>query len=167
LTVNCYADDLAAISYVAMERAFVGALMHLPAESVLRLLTPMEPGDFSDPQLAKVIHAVRVLADAGIRPDPVLVVDELRRTGVAPSFVAGTDPAVYVSDLAATVPNPGSASFYRRGVLQPAYRRRVVQAATRLQQVAGTGSLEVLDQVLDLELQELMRYRARCQQVCQ
>jgi len=151
----------AIIGDLGAERAVVGCLLLAHVPSVRDVLDRLSDDDLTDPRLVLILKAVRQLVDSGIRPDPVTVVGQLRRTGADRSFTADTSCAVAVADIAAAPPSVGSATHYLMIVIEHAWRRQVEFAGIRLQQVAGTVSLDVLQAVLVEELRTLGVLAAR------
>jgi len=143
------------------ERAVVGCLLLGDAPTVRDVLGRLRDDDLTDPRHVLVLQAVRQLVEAGVRPDAVTVVGHLRRTGADRSFTSDRSCAVALADIAAAPPSVGTAGHYLTIVIEHAWRRRVEAAGVRLQQVAGTASLEVLQEVVVEELRALGVYAAR------
>ena len=152
MTALDWADEIAAPE---AERAAVSCLLLLPGAEAKRLVDTLRPDDVTDMRLAHVLTASRRLLDQGVRPDPVTVLADLQRYGLARWFSANREAGVYLADLAADAPSPGSWAHYTGVVVEAAYRRRVQQAAQRLQQAAGDGPLEDLQELLDSEVTAL------------
>lgn len=132
------------------ERVFVGALMHLPAPTVIEVAAQVRQADLADPRLGTVYKAVVRVAAGGQTPDAALVDAHLRETGE----VSATDRAAVVAlliDLYAEVPLPGAVASYARAVVEDAVRRRITEAATRLGQAAASSGLDTLAGVVATE----------------
>lgn len=149
------------IGCLEAEGALVGCMLLGDAGVVREVLGRLEPTDLTDPRHRTIVAAVRALVDAGTRPDPATVVGQLRRTGAARSFTADRDVAVYLADLTAAPLSVGSATAYLAIILEHAWRRQVEAAGIRLQQVAGTTGLDVLEQVVADELRALDGHAVR------
>lgn len=129
------------------ERAYIGALLHLPAVRVTALSSLVLDDDFADPRLAVLYAGVRNVAATGRAPDPAMVDGHLRESGV----VTGADRAAVTAllvDLFTEVPLPGAAESYGRSVVQEAVRRRIATASQRLAQAAEVSPLDGLVQVV-------------------
>ncbi len=149
------------IGDLGAERAVVGCLLLGDMPTVRDVLDRLSDDDLTDPRLVLIVKAVRQLVDFGIRPDPVTVEGQLRRTGASRSFTADRSCAVTIADTAAAPPSVGSATHYLTIVIEHAWRRQVEVAGIRLQQVAGTTSLDVLQAVPIEELRALVLLAAR------
>ncbi|MBK9738727.1 MAG: hypothetical protein IPO93_04270 [Actinobacteria bacterium] len=132
------------------ERAFVGALMHLAPERVIRLAGLVRATDLADPRLQIVYAGIVRVAATGAQPDPAVVDAHLRTTG----SIRTTDRAAVVSlivDLFTEVPLPAAAESYARAVVEEAVRRRVLEASERLRQAADGSGLDTLAAVVEIE----------------
>jgi len=123
------------------ERAVLGAILLAPRVAA-QALPLLHPEHFTQPwhrQLLLALHAVH----ASDRPlDAITAHAELRRRGV--TRVHERDTGVLLAELLEATPTPGNGMHYAGIVLEYAARRRLVQAAVRLAQVAqdGHGDLE-------------------------
>lgn len=134
------------------EQAWLGALMHLDHLTVAGHLAAVDVEDLAIPQHRLILNAIRqvVLAEQPADPDPIVVLGQLRRSGAASLFVSGTEPGGVLLSLAAAAPAVASAGHYARIVREHAWRRRVLEAGVRLQQMAGVVPLgELWQQVRD------------------
>ena len=138
------------------EKAFVGALLHLPPDRVIALGELVHPDDLSDPRLRLVFKIALDLAGKGEQPDVAKVHGEARTAG---TVVSQNLPslALLLTDLLDGCPNPAAADYYGRNVLESSLRRRTVAAATRLCQAAESSSLEMLCSVIEEETTSLAR----------
>lgn len=143
------------------ERALLGCLLHLPVPSAHDLAFRLQPEDLTDPQLRLVLAAVRGLVLDQVPPDPVVVLGELRRTGVASNFAGDRGPAPLLAELYAAPPSVGSVGHYLRVVVEHAWRRRVQETGVRLQQAAGLTTLTDLEQVIATEVAALREWSQR------
>ena len=143
------------------ERAVISCLLNMSAWAAKAVTDTLLVEDFTIPQLRLVLEAVTALVAQQVAPDPVTVLGELRRTGVANSFTADREPGIYLADLMGEAPSVGSVGYYLRIVLDHAFRRRVQQAATRLAQASGSASLPVLREVLGDALVEMFEQTER------
>ncbi len=131
------------------EAALLGCLLRLPAGRVLDLAQRLRADDLADPRHRVVLAAVLQVALSGHDPDPPLVLGQLRRQGAERSFTNDRAAGTYLLDLYAAVGIPASVAAYLQVVLEHAYRRQLVEAAARLDQVAGTAALDDLQQLVD------------------
>lgn len=125
------------------ERAFVGALLHLPAQQVVPLIGFVQHDDLDDPRLRVIYRLAGQLAVKGTRPDPAAVHGLARSSGA----VMNADlPALtgLLVDLLTEVPIPQAATAYARSVVEASVRRRVTMAATRLSQAAEGSDVDTL-----------------------
>lgn len=132
------------------ERAYIGALLHLPAGRVLTLAQLVTADDLDDPRLAVIYGGIVEVAASGRNPDPALTDAHLRESGA----VTGTDRVAVTGllvDLLREVPLPGAAESYARSVVAEAVRRRVLTASQRLAQAAEVSPLEGLADVVATE----------------
>jgi hypothetical protein len=107
----------APVSVLDAEAAYVGALLHLPAEAALDALGFTAAEDFVDRRLSIVAAVCRDLAARGVPPNPTAVLTHIR----AEAIVAGADAlrslALLLADLYIAVPIPGVGRALRgRGV---------------------------------------------------
>lgn len=145
------------------EAALLGALLQISHDRAAAFVHQLRPDDLIDPRHRLVLDAVRelVTADPPVDPDPVTVAGELRRTGAAASFTVDKAAAVLLIDLRLACPVPASAAHYLRVVLEHAWRRRVEQAALRIQQACGTAAIDDLTQLVVDELTDALDERLR------
>ncbi len=144
----------------AAEVALLGCLLRLPSTRVLDLAERMRPDDLTDPRHRVVLGAVLQLAATGQQPDPTLVLGHLRARGAERSFTDDRAAGTYLLDLYGAAGVPANVDGYLRVVLEHAYRRRVVEAAARLQQAAGVVGLDELRRVVEEQsagLQDALR----------
>ncbi len=130
------------------ERAFLGCLLRLPRSDVLRLADRMDVEDFVDPANRMLLGAAVAVAVAGQDPDPALVVLELRRRGLEHSLASHQGAGLYALEVFQAAGVPAAAGAYLQGVLEHAYRRRVQEVGTRLQQAAEAHPLEDLHELV-------------------
>lgn len=140
------------IGCVEAETAVLGCLLLLDRPGAQAMADRLEPEDFTDPRHRLVLTGVRAVLEAGGRPDPVLVLAELRRSGAERSFLTDRSAGSFLVDLDAGTPVASNAGWYHRAVVEHRVRRRVQEAASRLEQVAGTGSMADVLAHVDAEL---------------
>jgi replicative DNA helicase len=125
------------------EEAILGAAM-LSSDALEVLATEVETDDFYRPQ-HRIIHAcLRELWEAGImRPDPVLVGDELAAKGQLED-VGG--PAALMG-IQAMTPTTNNASKYARIVVEAATCRRLARAGREIEDMAFDAPENVAEAV--------------------
>lgn len=133
------------------ERAFVGALLHISPRAMLAAFTEMHLDDIADPQLHGVAQIAFSLASAGVRPDPIVVLDEARRSGIVGTEMQIKAMTTLLLELHANVPTASSVSHYAAAVLAEAVRNRARQAVTRIHEQIETGSLSNLMETIGTE----------------
>lgn len=143
------------------ERALIGCLLALPANEARTVLDDLRAEDLTVPALRAVVAAMRQLAAAGVHPDPITTLGELRRTGADSSIPSGQGAGPFLADLAAGAPHLGSHGHYQRVVLEHAWRRRVQQAGERIRTAAGATALADLEQVVASETADLHAWSTR------
>lgn len=132
------------------EAALLGAFLFMGTRAAQIMCLDLHEDDFADPRHRVVLVAVKAVVQAGVRPDPVAVLGELRRTGVL-SATTDKSAGTFVADLLAAVPVPESAGYYARIVKEQSARRRMVEAAARIQQAAEGSPMAELHEVLVAE----------------
>lgn len=142
------------------ERAFIGALLHLPAAHVVPLIGYVQADDLSDPRLRVVYRLAGELAVGGTSPDPATVHGHARTSGAVPNADLASLTGLLV-DLLTEVPVPQAAASYARAVVEASVRRRVVMAATRLSQAAEGADLDTLSHLVADETYSLTVALAR------
>jgi replicative DNA helicase len=128
------------------ERAYLGALMHLPAGAVLNRAV-VNTDDLEDPRHRVIYGAILGLALIGTDPTPAEVDALLARDAT----VARSDRAHVVGllvDLYTETPGPFAAITTGRAVIEDAVRRRIREAGERLLQAADTSPLDGLGAVV-------------------
>jgi len=129
------------------EAAVLGCLLRMPLHDADALAGHLEAEDFVDPRHRAVLGAVLAVVAEGVAPDPVAVLGELRRSGAERSMTADRSAGVFLADLLAAAPAVVNAGHYARVVVEHRARRRVLEAAERLGQLAGTASLVTVREV--------------------
>lgn len=143
------------------EAALLGCLLRLPAAAVLDLARRMVAQDLVDPRNRAVLASAAYVASQGLDPDPVLVLGHLRRLGLESSFTDDRPAGTYLLDLFGAAGVSASVQAYLQIVLEHSYRRRVVEAAQRLEQQAGALALGELQNLLEEEVDQLRAAAAR------
>ncbi len=133
----------------AAEAAALGAILLSPALAA-RALPLLRPEHFATPWHGQVLHTAQQVHQAGQPVDPITVHAALRRAGLV--RLGGAGAGVRLAELVEAPPTPASGMHYVGIVLEHAARRRLLEAADRLAQLAtaGTGDLD-----------ELMRHTVR------
>ncbi len=143
------------------ERAYVGALLYMPAADAVRSAQLIEPGDLADPRLRVVLQLIRDVAAAGAAPDPVVVLAHARSEGTVTTAHAIGELGIALADLYAGCPLPGSTGWYAAAVLDGSLRRRCAELGERIGQVAETAALAELVRVVGSEVLAVCELRNR------
>ncbi len=91
------------------EAAFVGAVLHLPADAAVQVLDLVHDSDLEDPRLRVVAGVARQLAQSGVAPDPVAVVAHARASGTVTKVEAIKSFTLVVAELYGGCPTRGTA----------------------------------------------------------
>jgi replicative DNA helicase len=143
-------------SDVAAERATLGAILLSPSVAD-DLLDQLKPEQFYLPFHARLIEVMRDLRANRQPVDPVAVHAEAMRRGIR--SVGEVKVGVLIANLVEAVPLPANGRYYAALVLEQAVRRRAIEAATRLAQVAYSGEGD-LDRITEVAVHELAGVRA-------
>ena len=128
---------------VAAEMSVLGAMM-LSKDAIADVVENLREGDFYRPSHQTIYAAVIDLYGRGEPADAITVAAELTRAGE----LARVGGAAYLHTLVAGVPTAANAGYYARIVGERAILRRLVEAGTRIVQIAQTGDGEV-DDIVD------------------
>lgn len=139
------------------EAAVLSCLLLLDADSTSRIVDRLEAEDFTDPRHCLVLGAIRRCLDDSVRPDPITVLGELRRSGAERSFTADRAAGTFLIDLAASAPVAASAGHYLRVLHEHRARRGMAEAGERLVQLSGATSMQHAEVVASEEWAELGR----------
>lgn len=134
---------------IEAEAAVLGSMMLSPT-ALDDCQDVLAPGDFYRPAHEAICMAIYALAAKREPVDAVTVSDELQRQG---NLTRVGGPA-YLHQLVNSVPNAASATFYAGIVVDKATRRRLVEAATRVLQMAQAEGTDT-DSVVALAEQEV------------
>ena len=124
------------------ERSVLGAVM-LSADVLDEVLGIVQPADFYEAKHATIFNAIRHLVEESAPTDVVAVGDELARSGE----LRGTLDASYLHDLTSWVPTAANGAYYAGIVQDHAVRRRLLEAATSIAEIAATGGANAADAV--------------------
>jgi replicative DNA helicase len=136
------------------ERALVGALLHLPLSGVAAVRPDFDRDDLDDPRLRIILDLVDDCTNRAVRPDPAVVFATARTSALVPTHQLGELGHLLI-ELNEEVPLPAAAPIYAAGVVEASVRRRIAEAATRLQQ-ASTSELNAALLVVADECQSLV-----------
>jgi replicative DNA helicase len=123
---------------VAAEQSVLGAML-LSKDAIADVVETVRESDFYRPAHAAVYAAVLDLYGRGEPADAVTVAAELTRTGE----IGRVGGAPYLHTLVASVPTAANADYYARIVRERAVLRRLVEAGTRITQLAYAGEGDV------------------------
>ncbi len=143
------------IGCLEAEQAVLGCLLSLPVDEAKATAWRLRTGDFTDPRHRLVFEAVGDCLLGDVPADPVTVLGELRRMGAESSMTADKSAGVFLADLMAAAPAVTSAGHYACVVVEHSARRRLAEAAERLAQIAGTGPLDTVREVMATEWTDL------------
>lgn len=141
--------DSEAFAY-QVERQFLGCVMRSTIADAATILQQVHDEDIVKPTHRLALQGIRVAVQQGMRPEPVLVVTQLRRDGQLPNSAA--DLTRELLDMTDTVLVAESARYYLAELIDLAARRRISQAAQRLEQAVGSSTLPDLTQLLRREI---------------
>jgi replicative DNA helicase len=136
------------------EKAFVGALLHLPPGRVTALGELVHEAELSDPRLRIIFKIALDLAAKGEQPDPAKIHGAARTSGAVVNQNLSSLASLLV-DLLTNCPNPFAAEYYGRNVLEASLRRSVVAVATKLYQAAEDSGLEMLSVIIEDSIKSL------------
>lgn len=145
------------VGCVEAEAAVLGCLLHLAPSEAGALVEQLEVEDFTDPRHRSVFEAAVSCLTAGAPADPVTVLGQLRRAGTERSMTCDRSAGVFLADLLESAPFTTAAGHYARVVVEHRARRRLVEAADRLGQCAGTVPLDTVREVALTEWAALIR----------
>ena len=145
------------------EEAFVAALMSLDHETAGQYVDLLQPEDIASPALQLVHHLIDQLCTAGVSPDPAALLalaisEEHAVTQHQIHTFAGV--LMRLADHRA-MNDPSSIRWYAGQALEQAWRRRTVEMATRLTQVAGHAEPDELERLNRTEQAAVDDVRAR------
>jgi len=145
------------------EEAYLAAVLAHGANAASELAELVREDDISSPKLQLVHRLVVELTDAGIRPDPAAVLAHAMNERYAEGenqIRALTRTLCRLIDHRA-MNNPASARWYAAQALEQAWRRRTVEMATRLAQVAGHADPDELERLTASEQDAVDAVRSR------
>jgi replicative DNA helicase len=145
------------------EESFVAALMAFDDHRARPLAVLLHPDDFAAPAIRLVHELVEQLCDAGVSPDPAAVLalaiseERVRGEHLIKTF---TGVLMRLMDHRA-LNDPASVRWYAAQALEQAWRRRTVEMATRLAQVADHADPDELERLTHAEQAAVDAVRAR------
>lgn len=125
------------------EDSALGAAM-LSEDAAADVVRMLSAEDFYNPRNRAVFSVLADLLARSIRPDAILVGEELARRGT----LADVGGKPYLFTLVNSVPTPGSAPWYAKTVLDHARLRRLIDACSSASEIAY-GLPEDVDAALD------------------
>jgi replicative DNA helicase len=142
------------------ELALLAALLRCDARAATRVFDRVSPDDFADPSASQLARAIRRVALSGQAPTPMAVFAELR---VMFGPAAAHPLVLRLSTLVGDAPTAAMAPRFADLVVEQAFRRAAVAAATKLTQ-AAEGSVEQLLDVWQELADEFTTQRRRLRQ---
>ncbi|REF36450.1 primary replicative DNA helicase [Thermasporomyces composti] len=140
---------------VAAEQCVLGSMM-LSKDAIADVIEEVRGSDFYRPAHETVFEAILDLYGRGEPADAVTVAAELQRRGEL-TRVGG---APYLHTLIASVPSAANASYYAAIVREKAILRRLVEAGTKITQMAYAGDGDV-DDIVDRAQAEIYNVTER------
>ncbi|NYJ21028.1 replicative DNA helicase [Glaciibacter psychrotolerans] len=122
------------------EQSALGGMM-LSKDAVADVVETVRGSDFYIPKHEIIFDAILSLYSHGEPTDVIAVTDELTKIGE----LSRAGGAEYLHTLTSLVPTAANAGFYSSIVAERALLRRLVEAGTRVVQMAYAGEGEVLD----------------------
>ncbi len=130
------------------ERALIGALLQLPKQAVIEVRTDFERDDLDDPRLRIIVDLIDDCLSRNVQPDCAVVLAAARTSAKVPGARL-SELGHLLIELASEVPIPVAVSAYAAGVIEASVRRRIKEAATRLEQASGAEFSAALTVVTD------------------
>lgn len=125
-------DDLQPAAQANAEQAALGAMLTDPT-TIDAVRAHIGPSDYYQPRHGVIHQAITALADDGIRPDPLTVLQRIAAAGeLRPNHLDGP----YLHTCIAAVPTTANAGHYATQIADQAHRRRLTAAAARLHHLA-------------------------------
>jgi replicative DNA helicase len=128
------------------ERALIGALLNLNLTDATRIRGEFRATDLNDPRLRVIVGLVDHCLASQTVPDSAAVLAAARTTADVPASRLSELGHMLIT-LAMECPIPASASVYALGVVEASTRRRIKEAADRLNQAASADLTTALDVV--------------------
>ena len=132
------------------EAAVLGCLLWAGVEAATEFLVDLADEMVVDPLNATILGLVRALVDFGQAPAPGVVLAEARRTGMEAHRWGAL--GLRLAELYGDAPPASAGPWFLARLREEAARRRILQAGTRLTQVAESASIEDLADVVEAEM---------------
>ncbi len=129
---------------VAAEQCVLGGML-LSKDAIADVVETIRGADFYQPAHQSIYETVVDLYSRGEPADPVTVSAKLQASGE----LARVGGAPYLHTLISTVPTAANAGYYAQIVRDRAILRRLVEAGTRIVQMAYTGDSSDVDDTVD------------------
>jgi len=145
------------------EEAYVAALIALDHRQSAQVVDLLQTDDIAAPALQLVHQLIHQLCAAGVNPDPAAVLAiAISKEHAATQHQIHTFAGVLMRLADHRCMNsPSSVRWYAAQALEQAWRRRTVDMATRLAQVAGHADPDELDRLTHAEQAAVDAIRAR------
>ena len=130
------------------ERALIGALLHLPLSTATEVRAEFDREDLDDARLRIVVDLIDDCIGRNLRPDAAVVLAAGRTSALVPPSRLGELGYLLIC-LVEEVPHPSAGSFYALAVVEASVRRRIAEAATRLEQASSAELTAALAVVAD------------------
>lgn len=127
------------------EQAVLGAVMYdVTVLADIEAELGDDPGIFYRPAHETIWRTIRDLAAGGVRPDPILLADALRKSGDL-DRVGGPG---YLHQCAQAVPTAANGPYYARIVREQAEERQLTQLGTRIVQAGRAPGVADRDELI-------------------
>lgn len=114
------------------EQSAIGAML-LSRDAIADVVAALDPGDYYRPAHETIHRAILDLHEQGEPADPITLADFLSKRGE----IERVGGAPYLHTLVSAVPTAANAEYYAEIVREKAERRRLIEAGTRIAQMAS------------------------------
>jgi len=129
---------------IEAEQSVLGSLL-LDRDGVIKVASFLQPEDFYRESHGRIFEAMLHLYERREPADLITLCDELDRRG----YLDGIGGPAYLTSLVNTVPTSAHVEHYGRIVERAAIRRRLIDAAARIAEIAYDETSDEVDDVID------------------
>lgn len=137
---------------VEAENTVIGALLLAAPGLQSAALEELTDDDFTDLRCRFALTIARRMLAEGVPVDQVTLHAFVERHALLADGRLRGSLALWLADRTTAVPVPGSLPWYALTVIEQASRRRIVEAAQRVSEVAGVGSVTDVSAVVGTEM---------------